>query len=402
MDPRKPRHIRKLNTKSIINIIREENTVTKSDIAKKINISQQAINNIVTELIRKNLVLEAGLRKSTKEGGKRPVLLKFNENAGYIIGAMMGPKKIKGILANYNADIMVERFFKNNIKADHEEIISSMIEMFERMIKEAGIEKSKILGIGIGVPGIVDEKSGIIRLLPYMSNWENIKIAKIIKDRMGIDVYVSNENRVRSYGEKMFGLAKKIDNFAVILTGYGIGGGFFINNESIAGGNLFAGEFGHIKLSPDGPKCVCGNNGCLNALVNTVRINDLVKEYMSLSEFKNSILSKKYKDNNFKVESKVLFECFNDGDGLAKEIVDEISYWLGIAVSIIVAVIDPELIIISGEYTTAGDSFINKIAEVAKANILPSIKKNIRIKYSQLGRKAGLVGSVGVVLDKLL
>jgi predicted NBD/HSP70 family sugar kinase len=402
MNPRKPKHIRKLNTKSIINIIREENIVTKSDIAKKINISQQAINNIVTELIRKKLVLEAGLRKSTKEGGKRPVLLKFNENAGYIIGAMMGLKKIKGVLANYNADIIVEKFFKNNIRAGHEEIISSMIEMFEEMIKDAGIEKNKVLGIGIGVPGIVDEKSGVIRLLPYMYNWENIKIAKIIKDRMGIGVYVSNENRVRSYGEKMFGLAKKVDNFAVILTGYGIGGGFFTNDECITGKNLFAGEFGHIKLSPDGPKCVCGNKGCLNALANTVRINNLVKEYMNLSEFKDSILARKYRDNNFKVESKTLFECFYDGDNLAKKIVDEISYWLGVAVSIIVAVIDPELIIISGEYTVGGDSFIDKIVEVAKANILPSIKKNIRIKYSQLGRKAGLVGSVGVVLDKLL
>jgi len=123
---------------------------------------------------------------------------------------------------------------------------------------------------------------------------------------------------------------------------------------------------------------------------------------MNLSEFKDSILARKYRDNNFKVESKTLFECFYDGDNLAKKIVNEISYWLGVAVSIIVAVIDPELIIISGEYTVGGDSFIDKIVEVAKANILPSIKKNIRIKYSQMGKKAGLVGSVGFVLDKLL
>ncbi len=402
MNPRKPKHIRTLNTKSIINIIRENSLVTKSDIARRVNISQQTINNIVTELVKKDLVLEVGLRKSTKEGGKRPVLLKFNENAGYIIGSMMGPKKIKGILANYNANIMIEKSIQNNIKASHEEIISRMIEMFEEIIKEADIEKSKVLGIGIGVPGIVDEKRGVIRLLPYMTNWENIKIAKIIKDRMGIDVFVSNENRVRSYGEKMFGLAKKLNNFAVILTGYGIGGGFFINDQCITGRNLFAGEFGHLKLSSDGPECVCGNKGCLNALANTLRINELIKEYMNLSRYKDSILIKRYKDNNFKVESKILFECFNSGDKLSIKIVDEISYWLGIAVSIIVAVIDPELIIISGEYTGGGDYFINKIVEVAKGNILPSIKKNIMIKYSQLGKKAGMVGSIGVVLDKLL
>jgi len=145
MNPRKPKHIRTLNTKSIINIIRENSLVTKSDIARRVNISQQTINNIVTELVKKDLVLEVGLRKSTKEGGKRPVLLKFNENAGYIIGSMMGPKKIKGILANYNANIMIEKSIQNNIKASHEEIISRMIEMFEEIIKEADIEKSKVL-----------------------------------------------------------------------------------------------------------------------------------------------------------------------------------------------------------------------------------------------------------------
>lgn len=402
MKPRKPKHIRTLNTKSIIHIIREKTLVTKSDIARRINISQQAINNIVKELVKKDLVLEVGLGESTEEGGKRPVLLKFNENAGYIIGSMMGPKKIKAILTNYNTNIMIEKSIKNNIKSSHEKIISNMIGMFEEIIKEAAIEKNKVLGIGIGVPGIVDEENGVIRLLPYMSHWENIKIAEIIKERMGINVYVSNENRVRSYGEKMFGLAKKLNNFAVILTGYGIGGGFFLHNQCVTGENLFAGEFGHIKLCPDGPKCVCGNNGCLNALINTVRINELIKENMNLSEYKDSILVKKYKDNNFKVEPVTLFECFNDNDNLSIKIVDEISYWLGIAVSIITAVIDPELIIISGEYIRGGDVFKEKIIKIAEKNILPSVKKDINIKYSELGRKAGLVGSVGMVLDKLL
>lgn len=402
MKPRKPKHIRTLNTKSIINIIRETTLLTKSDIARRINISQQAINNIVTELIKKDLVLEVGLGKSTGEGGKRPVLLKFNENAGYIIGSMMGPKKIKAVLTNYNTNIMIEKSIKNNIKASHEQTISEMIEMFEAIIKETNIEKNKILGIGIGVPGIVDEENGVICLFPYMPHWENVKIAQIIKDRMGINVFVSNENRVRSYGEKMFGLARKLNNFAVILTGYGIGGGFFCHNQCMSGKNLFAGEFGHIKLSADGPKCVCGNNGCLNALINTARVNELIKENMDLTEHKGSTLVKKYKDNNFKVESETLFECFNDNDSLSIKIVDEIAYWLGIAVSIITAVIDPELIIISGEYIRGGDIFKEKIIEVAKKNILPSVKKNINIKYSELGKKAGLVGSVGMVLDKLL
>jgi len=402
MKLRKPKHIRKINTASVLSIIRESPLVTKSDIAKKINISQQTINKIVKELMSRKLVIEDGLRESTEEGGKRPVQLKFNENAGYIVGAMMGPKKIKTILTNYNNNIMIEKDVKNDLRASSEATISKMIRMFEEMIDKTGIDKSMVLGIGIGVPGIVDEKNGIIRLLPYMPHWKDIRIAEIVEDKMGISVLVCNENRVRCYGEKMFGMAKEFSDFAVILTGYGIGGGFSIDGKCVTGEHLFAGEFGHMKLSADGPKCVCGNNGCLNALINTERINELIKENMGASDYKSSILVKKFKESNLKIDSKKLFECFYNGDNLAKKIIDEISYWLGIAISIIVAVIDPELIIISGEYTAGGDYLIEKVKEIAEKNILPSVKKSINIKYSQLGKKAGLVGVVGMVLDQLL
>jgi predicted NBD/HSP70 family sugar kinase len=402
MKLRKPKHIRKINTASVLNIIRESPRITKSDIAKKINISQQTINKIVKELILRKLVVEDGLRESTEEGGKRPVQLKFNENAGYIIGSMIGPKKIKIILTNYNNNIMIEKDVRNDLRANYKATISKMISIFEEMIDKAGIDKNMVLGIGIGVPGIVDEKNGIIRLLPYMPHWKDVRIAEMIEDKMGISVLVCNENRVRCYGEKMFGLAKDYSDFAVILTGYGIGGGFSIDGKCVTGENLFAGEFGHMKLSPDGPKCVCGNNGCLNALINTERINQLTKENMDLAKYKGSVLVKKFKENNFKIEAKTVFGCLYNGDELAKKIIDEISYWLGIAISIIVAVIDPELIIISGEYTAGGDYLIERVKETAEENILPSVKKSINIRYSQLGKKAGLVGVVGMVLDKLL
>lgn len=403
MKLRKPKHLRRSNKRLILNTIRQHKTITKSEIAEKINISKQTINNIVRELLKEKLVIEVGLGKSTEEGGKRPVLLKFNENAGFIIGCMMGPKKIKAILTNYNTNIVTEKYFHNNIKAGPEEIISKMVIMFEDIIREAGISREQILGIGIGVPGIVNEEEGIIRLLPYMTHWESVKIAKIIENRMGIKVSVSNENRVRCYGEKMFGLANKLNNFVVIVTGYGIGGGVFIDSQCLTGKNLFAGEVGHMKLATDGPECVCGNRGCLNSLANTVRINDLIKEHMDMPEYQDSRIARRYKDSDMKITPKMLLECFcSDDDSLAKLVSDEITYWLGVGVSLITANLDPELIVISGEYAAGGNCFLNKIKKVAENNILPSVEKEINIKYSTLGKKSGLLGAAGMVLDKLL
>lgn len=398
----KPKLIRKINRKLVLDIIRKNSLCTKSYISKNLGCSRQTVSKIVSNLIDEGLVLEKGIGESTEEGGKKPALLEFNPKAGYTIGSMLGRSRIRAILTDLNANIIAEKAIPTFVESGHKAIISNMIKLFEEMIKESEIEKKKLLGIGIGVQGIVSPNNGIIVTLPHYPDWINIPLADYIKDELGCEVFIDNENRMRGYSEKWFGLAVNTDNFLTIYAKEGLGGGVFINGKCVMGSNFLAGEIGHIKLDANGPDCVCGNKGCFESLVNVARIRQLFDEKSDLDEFRNSLLVKKFKDNNLEIMIEELFNHFYKEDNLSKLIVDEISYWFGVGISVISSVIDSELIIIHGPYSFGGDYFKKKIIENAEKNFLPDISKEVNVVYSKLGKKAVLIGSASIVLDKLL
>ena len=398
----KPKLIREINRKLVIKFLREEQSITKSKLSHYTSISKQTINNIISSLINDGLVVEAGYGNSTEEGGKKPVILKFNPTANYIIGSMIGLNKTRAILADLNADTIAEKSMDTNTQSGHEKIISRMLGMFNELIEGSGINKKKLFGIGIGVPGIVDFKKGIVRTFPHFPSWDNIPLSEIIKDGTGVEVFINNENRMRAFGEKWFGLANNVSNFVTIFTGPGIGAGVFINDNVIMGSNLLAGEIGHLKLAVDGPLCACGNRGCFEAFAGTTRISQLAQENYNKNIYKDQPLARSLKEDFREISTDEFFKYLNAGDKLAGFIMDEIAYWFGIGISAVVSVCDPEMVIIHGEYMKAPNSFLEKVKDVAQKNLLPNISKNVVIKYSNLGKRAGLVGSVSAVLEMML
>jgi predicted NBD/HSP70 family sugar kinase len=398
----KPKLIREINRKLVLKFLREEHSTTKSKLSHHTSISKQTINNIITSLINDGLVVEAGYGNSTEEGGKKPVILKFNPTSNYLIGSMIGLKKTRAILTDLSANIVAEKSMDTIPQSGHENIIKKMLEMFNELIEETGINKNKLYGIGIGVPGIVDFKKGVVRTLPHVTDWDNIPLGKIIKDEIGVEVFINNENRMRAFGEKWFGLAKNVSNFVTICTGPGIGAGVFINDDIIMGSNLLAGEIGHLKLAVDGPLCACGNRGCFEAFAGTTRITQLAQENYNKNIYKDQPLARSLKEDFREISADEFFIFLSEGDKLANFIMNEIAYWFGIGISAVVSICDPEMVIIHGEYVKAPESFLGRVKETAQKNLLPNISKNVVIKYSDLGKMAGLVGSVSAVLEMML
>ncbi|OFW63396.1 MAG: hypothetical protein A2Z35_03560 [Actinobacteria bacterium RBG_19FT_COMBO_36_27] len=395
----KPKLIRKINRKLIIDVIREEQNCTQTYISKKTGISKQTVSKITANLIKEGLVLKTGTGKSTEEGGKKPVLFKFNPRSRYVIGVMI-TNKITAILTDLKSNIIMEKSIDTHYKTGHNRVMLSLLELLREIINESKIEKSRLSGVGIGIQGIVSDKR--IKLLPSFMDWEDLSLGNYLEKEMGCRVFIENDNRLRGYGEKWFGLARNVNNFATLYIEKGLGAGFFYNNKTITGYNHYSGEIGHIKLKKDGPKCGCGGNGCLETMVNVERIRGLFREKIKSDSFNNSVLYRKFKNSWNLITPEILFDNFYKGDVLAKQIVDDISYWLGKGISLISATLDPDLIIIHGPYVTGGEYFLEKVKASANKNFLPNVKKEINIKYSKLGERAGLIGAVGIVLDHTL
>ncbi len=376
---------KRINIKNILNIIRKRGPISRVELAEILNTSKTAMSSYINYLLEEGILRIKGKGSSKEIGGKRPDLVDLNDNYKHIIGVIIGVHVIEIALADFKGKIIEKVKFNSAPEYSHTYILKEISNSITDLINKYKIDKERILGIGVGVPGIVSNKETLI-FSPNLPGWVNIKLKEIFESMLGIKTIVDNESRVQAIGEKYFGLAERYDNFISVITGVGICGGIFIKNEMIIGVNSKAGEIGHITLLKDGPKCHCGNYGCWEALVST-----------------DSLVRNINKKLEYKVSLDEIANIYNEGnnDIINKE-VDEIAAWLGIGFSTILNIIDIKLIIINGEYIRFGQKFLEKVKENMKSHIFPKIKINeFQICFSKLCDEAELFGAFSMILDEI-
>ena len=376
---------RKINIKNVLNIIRKKGPITKVELAEILNTSKTAMSSYVNYLLEEGILQKIGKGRSKEIGGKRPILIDLNDNYKYVVGVIIGVDIIEVALAGFKGIIIRKVKFNSDPAYGYAYIIEEISNLITNLIDKHKIDKERILGIGVGVPGIVRDRETVV-FSPNLPGWENIKLKDIFESRLGIKTIIDNESRVQALGEKYFGIARSSDNFISVEAGVGICGGIFLKNGIIIGANSKAGEIGHITLLKDGPKCHCGNYGCWEALISTKllvdNINKKIENELSLDE-----IAVIYKNGSNKTINKDL---------------DEIAYWFGVGFSALLNIIDVGLIIIHGEYTKFGQKFLGRIKENIKIHIFPKIKINeFQIYFSKLGDKAELLGSFSMILDEI-
>ncbi len=387
--------IKELNTKQILKIILEKGPISRIDISKYLNISRPTTTFYINELIGSGLIEEIGKSKSTPLGGKKAVLIKFNEKSGYILGVMIGVKNIRIALTDLNSKILklIKTPTEQWLGPGH--VIKNIIVNIKSLIKEYGISKEDFIGIGIGATGLVDSKTGTVIFSPNLEGWNNIALKEIIEKQIGLPVFIENECRVQAIAEKKLGLAKNLKDFVCFETGAGIGTGVYVGGKLLIGTKGMAGELGHITTNIDDNRvCHCGNTGCLESLCSTNSLLDDIKE-----NFKNE----DYKDNidfeNLKEED--LYELYKQGNEIVVKNIDKNAGYLGIGISNAIKIFNPEIIIIHGEVIKFGEKYLNKVKNSVDKNTFPMVQEVHDIQFSKLGENVGLIGVTYIVFDRV-
>ncbi len=395
----KPKLIRKINRELLIEFLREKQLMTSTELAKETNLSRRTINLILASLKETGVVSENGYGNSTNEGGKRPIVYKFNPNAFYAIGVVIRDYKINIGICNLNGEIL----FENSIPADwqngYKSISLQIVKLAKDIINKSEINFSKFLGMGIGLPGLVNFKDGSIKILTRHKGWENIQFVKILEKELNIHVEIDNENYIKALGEKWFGIAKKVKNFVTIMTtNEGIGCGVVVNNELIRSHNSLLGELGHIKINEMDKKF--DDLLDFEHALGLKHINDLILLNKKSKLFSESSLSKIFAINSA-IKMEDLFSNYNLGDKFSNLIVEKLSYYFTLLINIIVCSYDPELIIIHGKYSMLCDEFFEKITESINESVFPTLEKKIVIKRSLQTKEMAIRGAAGMVLDEV-
>ncbi len=385
-----------INTRNVINVIRKTEPIFRAEISRITGLSIPTVMKITDDLIAKKLVREVGKGEST--GGKRPELLEFMHDSYNIIGVDIGTTNILVNRFDLSANVICEYICSTRVEEGWKNVIERVLALIDKALNHCCIGKSNVIGIGIGMPGLIDVDKGKVVFSPVFK-WENVDVVEIVRDKFNLPVYMDNVTRTMANGEKWFGLGKDVNNFVCINLGYGIGAALVVNGEIYYGSSGSASEFGHMILEKEGPQCDCGNRGCLEALSSGNAIAKKAKRLVAEGHGKGILELAGSTDS---IEARTVFEAAKAGDEEALQICDEAMNYLGVAIASIINFIDPELIILEGGIAKAGQFLIDRLQKVINQHQMKHAGKYTKIVVSKLGKRAASIGAASFILHYLI
>ncbi len=307
----------------------------------------------------------------------------------YNIGVDVGGTNVKVALVDKSGSIVYSDTVPTRAEMGYEYTISNIITAIRNLMKESKTNKDMIDGIGFGFPGQIDCDNGIVRLAPNIPGWVNIPIADIVSKEFEIPVKVDNDVRCAALAELNYGAGKGANNLICITVGTGIGSGLIVNGKLVRGASNAAGEIGHIKLQMEGgPICGCGDTGCLEAFASGPAIVAMAEEYIRGGK------STKYRElANPDITPYIVAEAAKQGDVVAKKIFEIIGNYIGIGLSSVVNLLNPEKIVIGGGVADAGDLLFIPIKETLKKRTMPIQGSAVEVVHAELGNTAGVIGA---------
>lgn len=271
-----------------------------------------------------------------------------------------------------------------------EKIIARMQDLVRNCLREAKDKNLEVTSIGMGCPGLLDSDTGVVKFSPNLPQWNNVEIGRIMSEEFKIPVAIDNDVRVATLGEFNFGAGKGYRNILCITVGTGVGGGIILNGQLQRGPCQSMGEIGHMTLKKDGPVCGCGNHGCLEALASSTAI---IREARQVIENGKSPVMQKMLAEGESLGAYLVTKAAGQGDAEAARIMRETGEWLGIGLANVINLINPDIIIIGGGVSLAGEILFRPLQEEISRRALKIPGSHVKIVPAELGDYAGMIGA---------
>lgn len=378
------------------NIIIKEISLNQSlscvTLSKKINKSFPATKQLLSELIAGGVVIEDDNTEST--GGRKPQMYTLKAKLMYVVSVAIDQHSTSIALIDIQTkEQVVTHKFNLELKVN-EDFLSPLTSQIRDFIDRSGIGREKILGIGIGMPGFINKRTGNNHT--YQSTGSP-SITRYISDHTGIPAYIDNDSRMVALAEMHFGASKNEDNALVINISWGTGLGLILDGKIFSGTSGLAGEFSHIPLFQNNKLCSCGKTGCLETEVSLsfiiqeamTRLKDGKASALSLDSFKGDPLER--------FES--LVEAVNKGDKLIIELFSEMGYNLGRGIAILIHILNPGKIILSGLGAVIKKVWLPVINSALNEHCIPHLAEQTEIEVSSIDGRGGIIGSAILVLE---
>jgi glucokinase-like ROK family protein len=379
--------IKNFNKHSALDLIRFAPTgISRTDLADQMGLTRAAVTIIVNDLLENNIILEAESRASPS--GRPPVVLEINPKRGLVAAVDMGATHISIALADFSAKIVEEAFFSFDIQNGPQECLAEANRILHTLLDRCGIDLSKLMAVGVGVPGPVSTDDGTVISPPIMPGWDGYPIRDTLEKEWGCPVSLNNDAELGALGEWAYGAGRGERNLAFIKVGSGIGAGLIINQQIYGGTTGSAGEIGHLTIDENGPLCTCGNRGCLEAFAGGHAIALQAKKLVESG--KRTLLSSVPYEN---LTAQEVAKAARRGDLPSQEIIMRAGTFIGIAIAGLVNLFNPGAVIIGGGVAQSGDLLTTSIRQAVRERSLRASEQNVHIATAMLGRRSSLMGA---------
>jgi predicted NBD/HSP70 family sugar kinase/predicted transcriptional regulator len=363
--------------------------VTIPELAHELNISVPTATNYVEELLNSQWVYECGVKETGS--GRKPVLYSLNKDKVYTVGLRVDLSKLQLVISRIDFLLVYEVFEDNFIVENTAPCLEHIVKFVETAIKNSGVDRSKIAGVGVGITGRVNSKTG--ESFSYF-NFMEVPLKQYLSDVLKLEVLVGNDTRTAGIAELVHDKEKGKRNSLFVNVSQGLGLSMMFNGKIISGESGFAGEFGHMQFGKKNRLCVCGKRGCLGTEVSGYGLYKDLIEALETSEGSLFFESSKIDEYHYKD----VFKAANQGDVLSITLLQHMGVLLGEALGNLINLLNPGAIIVGGEFVCVREIFIDAINIGLKKTALVNPLKQCLIVSSELGKDAFAKGAAAMVL----
>jgi predicted NBD/HSP70 family sugar kinase len=374
--------MRETNRMLVLNCVREHGAIARAAVARQTGLSRTTIGNIMGDLLREGLVRESESQREVASGGRRVIPVHFNASAGFVIGVAMGRHHVTLLLADLAASVIKRTDVPFATARGPQVCLSELATHLRTFAAEQRVAWSKVIGIGVGIPGPVDLEQQRSASPPRMPGWDGTNVSGILSEALKKPVYLDNNCNMGALGEIRYGAGRDVSSLLYVKVGTGIGSGLVVSGQIYRGNSGSAGELGHMTVDPSGPPCDCGNRGCLEA-----------------SAGGPAILAEVRAAGRDVGDMAQVIEAAHQGDLVCVAALRRAGDQLGTVLAGLVNFFNPAWIVLDGSTMRAGDLVLDAVRASVAARSLRAPLAQTQITCAALSGSAIALGSVATVLD---
>jgi glucokinase-like ROK family protein len=390
-------NFRYLNRRAVLEFIRfTPGGISRAELARQLDLTRSTVSAIVADLMQSGLVREAESGPAT--GGRRPILLELNPQHGYVVGVDMGATHMHTVVADFLAHVIQEEEIPFDVLDGPALCLAQADLQVRRLLQKAGIAIEQVLAAGVGVPGPVLAEAGVVSAPPIMPGWDNYPIRDHLQRLWGCPVSLNNDAEMGALGEWAFGAGRIRRHMAYIKVGSGVGAGLILDGRIYRGAAGLAGEIGHLTIQENGPRCSCGNHGCLEALAGGAAIARNAIQVVQSGK-RTQLANIRPVES---ISARHVGEAARLGDLAAQEIVANAGEYLGIAIAGVINLSNPSMVVVGGGVAQMGDLLLEPLRRVVRERCLRPAVQSVSITAAVLGRRSSSMGAVVQAIETAL